>query len=149
MKSTYVATSTVYVTDKNGNVKVLKPGTALSPKDWNKISSDTARAKFNFVVKSPAARRERFTGAHQEWTPDQLRLMIDLYLHNVDPVNQEDNRETISDLFLVQFPERNPSGVKMLIMQIKAHDSLYDADGLQSSKLLREMLVEKDPARFS
>jgi hypothetical protein len=148
MKTTYVATSTVYVTDKRGNVKVLKEGTAISAKDWEKLPSSTARAKFTALIKEAVARRVRSSSVIQDWTADQLNLMIQLYIENVDPVNQEDNRELITEAFLAQFPERNSSGIKMVIMQIKGHDRLYDAVGLQSSQLLRELLSEMDADRF-
>ena len=99
----------------------------------------TKKAKARLTSDAPA----------QGWTADQFKLMIQLYIQHVDPVNQEDNRERITEEFMAQFPERNPSGIKMVIMQIKGHDSLYDAVGLQSSPLLREILSELDATRFS
>jgi hypothetical protein len=106
-----------------------------------------------FAVAAPKAKkakaRRTSQAPAQDWTADQLKLMIQLYIKYVDAANQEDNREVITEEFLAQYPERNASGIKMVIMQIKRHDSQYDAVGLQSSQLIRELLTEVDAIRFS
>lgn len=59
VKTVYVATATVYLSDKRGNVKTLAKGTEISAREFAALNS-ARQAKFTAVTKSTG--RARFDG---------------------------------------------------------------------------------------
>jgi hypothetical protein len=77
MKTTYTATTTVYVTNKRGDVKVIKEGTTLNSKEWSKLPSDNARSKFLAAFAAKTERKPSVTRVYKRQILDRVERPAD------------------------------------------------------------------------
>ena len=128
-----------------GKARPFSMGDSVNDRVFNSFPS-TIKAYFI----SPKDARKSMSGK-LNWSEDELNAVIDLYLELFDDVAKTCNDWAVAFRFaaLPQFADRGIQGVRFIVGQIKAVDSLYAGVGCTSVSLqLQALLQERDSERF-
>ena len=94
-------------------------------------------------------KKPRQVSKQEKYNEIELRLLIELYLDNADPINKSDNRALIIEKYRRSFDTHTDASLEIVINQLKGMDNQYDAVGMSYvTRLLVDLLSAEYSDRF-
>ena len=85
---------------------------------------------YSVFGESSFMKKPRQVSKQEKYSEIELRVLVELYLSHVDPINKSDNRSLIIEKYRRSFDTHTDASLEIVINQLKGMDNQYDAIGM-------------------